>query len=114
MILGTVTVCEDDENNILEIQCPIHRVILIYNIAFGRSSTDVCPVENISETDSDNNCYSDQSWSVGLEKCMGKQSCSLEASSQEFGDPCPETKKYLSISYTCRTSKNNTIFLYEK
>ena len=86
-------------------KCPIHRVILIYNIAFGRLSSNVCSNQNSSEIVSDTNCYSEKSWSVAFEKCMGKQNCSLEASSEEFGDPCPEKEKYLSVSYTCRTSK---------
>ena len=84
----------------------MHRVIIIYNIAFGRLSSNVCSDQNSSEKNvSDINCYSDKSWAVAFEKCMGKQNCILEASSKEFGDPCPETEKYLAVSYTCRTSK---------
>ena len=104
-ISGATNVCEDDENNKMDLICPEHQVILIFSIAFGRLNSHICPEETDSEEVVNTNCDSESSWAVGFEKCMGKQNCTLIASSEEFGDPCPGIRKYLSVSFTCRPSK---------
>ena len=35
--------------------------------------------------------------------CEGKTSCSIDVTSSVFGDPCPDTYKYLEVHYTCQT-----------
>jgi len=98
-------VCEDDENNNMEIMCPEHQVILIFSISFGRLNSHICPkneTEEDSEKDINTSCVSEFSWPVAFQKCMGMQNCTLVASVEEFGDPCPGTAKYLSVSHTCR------------
>ena len=102
----------------MELICPEHEVILIFSVSFGRLNSHICPekVEN-KELKAENatkapekvintNCESESSWLVAFEKCMGRQNCTLTASIEEFGDPCPGTRKYLSVSHTCRPRKN--------
>ena len=37
-----------------------------------------------------------------MELCEGKNSCQIQALDSLFGDdPCPETTKYVKVSYTC-------------
>ena len=95
----------------MEIMCPEHQVILIFSISFGRINSHICPkneTEEDSEKEINTSCVSEFSWPVAFQKCMGMQNCTLEASVEEFGDPCPGTTKYLSVSHTCRPSNNNT------
>ena len=98
--------CEDNEDNVLEMKCPEHTVVLIFTIAFGRFNSDVCPDKDMEGYVPVKTCYSVMSWPVAFQKCVGKQECRVQASSDEFGDPCPGRRKYLSVSYTCRSSKN--------
>ena len=68
--------------------------------------------EDDSQKEINTSCASEFSWPVAFQKCMGMQNCTLEASIEEFGDPCPGTRKYLSVSHTCRPSIANTILKF--
>ncbi|VDK58786.1 unnamed protein product [Gongylonema pulchrum] len=35
------------------------------------------------------------------ERCDGYQRCSIPVNSEELGDPCPDTEKYLELQYEC-------------
>ena len=41
-------------------------------------------------------------------RCDGQQSCSISISSREFGDPCPNTPKYLEVHYGCVPKSTTT------
>ncbi|KAL2082611.1 hypothetical protein ACEWY4_022429 [Coilia grayii] len=50
-------------------------------------------------------CQSETTLQVLTTRCQGRQSCSIRASSREFGDPCyAGTRKYLNVIYTCGES----------
>ena len=34
-------------------------------------------------------------------RCDGKRSCDIEVNSGVFGDPCPNTHKYVEVHYAC-------------
>ena len=36
-----------------------------------------------------------------LRKCQGNPLCSVSATNEVFGDPCPGTHKYLEVNYVC-------------
>lgn len=41
-----------------------------------------------------------------IKRCHGKRSCSIYASTYEFGDPCyPGIQKHLNVIYTCGESQ---------
>lgn len=42
-----------------------------------------------------------------LFRCAHKQNCSVLASTNMFGDPCPGTHKYLEAHYQCVSGKQN-------
>ncbi|XP_071494432.1 L-rhamnose-binding lectin CSL1-like [Diadema antillarum] len=48
------------------------------------------------------NCAQESSFLRVKEACGGRPSCSLVARN-EWGDPCPETYKYLEVVYSCRS-----------
>ena len=41
-------------------------------------------------------------------RCDGASSCSIHISSNEFGDPCPNTPKYLEVHYGCVPKSTTT------
>lgn len=40
-----------------------------------------------------------------LFRCNDQQNCSIVASTSQFGDPCPNTHKYLEAHYRCISGK---------
>ena len=34
-------------------------------------------------------------------RCNYHQSCMVVSTNEEYGDPCPDTNKYLQMQYTC-------------
>ena len=54
--------------------------------------------------------YRGSSWIIYLYssyvcRCDHKKSCEIQASSAIFGDPCPNTPKYLEVTYFCYRGK---------
>ncbi|XP_068344758.1 beta-galactosidase 3-like [Pyrus communis] len=46
-------------------------------------------------------CHATTSYSVLQKKCIGKQSCAVTISNSNFGDPCPNVLKRLSVEAVC-------------
>lgn len=53
-------------------------------------------------------CQSATALQLMIKRCHGKRSCSIYASTYEFGDPCyPGIQKHLNVIYTCGKSQNS-------
>lgn len=91
----TVIVCED---GMMELRCSVGK-LKINTAVYGRTEgRNVCPHKNINKTD----CKSTSSDTVVRNKCDGESSCSITVSNSVFGgDPCPNTYKYLDVTFTC-------------
>ncbi|XP_040204421.1 protein eva-1 homolog C-like [Rana temporaria] len=99
--------CEDDR---LRLSCKRNTGIAIYSATFGRVQGDSleCPYQDLAMTSTE--CQSPSSLSLMTQRCQGKRSCSIYASTYEFGDPChPGVRKHLNVIYTCVPKK----LLYE-
>ncbi|KAM9317138.1 protein eva-1 homolog C-like [Gastrophryne carolinensis] len=100
--------CEDDR---LRLSCKRNTVIAIYSATFGRRQGGgglECPDQNLGMSSVE--CQSSASLSLMTMRCQGKKSCSVYASTFEFGDPCyPGVRKHLNVIYTCVPKK----LLYE-
>ncbi|XP_048431228.1 beta-galactosidase 3-like [Pyrus x bretschneideri] len=46
-------------------------------------------------------CHATTSYSVLQKKCIGQQSCAVTISNSNFGDPCPNVLKRLSVEAVC-------------
>ncbi|XP_015794803.1 A-agglutinin anchorage subunit [Tetranychus urticae] len=92
----TATACE---NSVLEIVCEKDTHINLIRANFGRFSIQTCNEHGSHEMKVD--CVSPISFRVMEESCGMKQSCVIPANSGHFGDPCPETPKYLEAHYQC-------------
>ncbi|KAM9196303.1 protein eva-1 homolog C-like isoform 2-T2 [Mergus octosetaceus] len=91
--------CEDDK---LRLSCKKSMVIAIYSAVFGRTQGGSleCPYQNQGMPMID--CQSATALQLMIKRCHGKRSCSIYASTYEFGDPCyPGIRKHLNVIYTC-------------
>jgi hypothetical protein len=88
------------EGSSLSLTCEAGTVINIIRANFGRFSKSVCPSESRDNTWS-TCCIQPTSLRVVNGLCGEKSSCSVPVSSSQFGDPCPETPKYLELVFTC-------------
>lgn len=53
-------------------------------------------------------CQSATALQLMIKRCHGKRSCSIYASTYEFGDPCyPGIQKHLNVIYTCGKLQNS-------
>lgn len=92
----TVYACEEKT---LTIACEPGYLIKLIRANYGRFSIPIC--NDHGNVEWSVNCMSAKSYSVLLSKCSNKQNCSVLASTNTFGDPCPGTHKYLEAHYKC-------------
>ncbi|NXH42182.1 EVA1C protein, partial [Dicaeum eximium] len=94
--------CEDDK---LRLSCKKSMVIAIYSAVFGRTQGGSleCPYQNLGMPMIE--CQSATALQLMTKRCHGKRSCSIYASTYEFGDPCyPGIQKHLNVIYTCENT----------
>lgn len=99
----TAYVCE---KKYLKINCPENNFISVVRANFGRFSITIC--NEHGNVDWSVNCASQQSYTVLSKNCDGFTNCSISASTDIFGDPCPGTLKYLEVHYKCLSSISST------
>ncbi|XP_054052238.1 protein eva-1 homolog A isoform X1 [Rissa tridactyla] len=95
--------CEDDK---LRLSCKKSMVIAIYSAIFGRTQGGSleCPYQTLGMPMIE--CQSATALQLMIKRCHGKRSCSIYASTYEFGDPCyPGIRKHLNVIYTCVPKK---------
>ncbi|XP_072946025.1 latrophilin Cirl isoform X2 [Epargyreus clarus] len=87
------------EGKTLKIGCGEGSVIHLIRANYGRFSITIC--NDHGNTDWSVNCMSTKSLRVLHSRCSMHQNCSILASTNMFGDPCPSTLKYLEAHYQC-------------
>ncbi|XP_037051049.1 latrophilin Cirl-like isoform X3 [Bradysia coprophila] len=87
------------EGKTLTIECEPGNLINLIRANYGRFSITIC--NDHGNVDWSVNCMSAKSLRVLHSKCAHKQNCSVLASTNMFGDPCPGTHKYLEAHYQC-------------
>ena len=91
-----MNICERYEHTI---RCPSEKIIHVLQASYGRQNRDTCPSSD--EYTSNTNCHADNSHAIVGAWCGYWTECTLYANNLEFGDPCPETYKYLMVRYQC-------------
>ena len=93
--MGTSIVCE---NEIVHISCEANQTISVTSASYGRNSGTICPTTSGSST---RGCRAADSLTIVQDLCDGRQTCSVPARNNVFGDPCQNTYKYLYIEHCC-------------
>jgi hypothetical protein len=110
------TACEKRSSPLLSLSCPSGFLIQVTGAMYGRVQHDICRGNSQGLRGS---CVAESSLSVVSERCNLRRSCSIEASNNNFGDPCFGIEKYLEVDYTCipanavpNKEENSTIPLF--
>ncbi|XP_035214204.1 latrophilin Cirl-like isoform X3 [Stegodyphus dumicola] len=98
----TAYACEGRQ---LRISCDVGHMIHLLRANYGRFSISICNEHGNLDWSVD--CTSPNSFNVIKDTCGMKNSCSLSASPDLFGDPCPGTPKYLEAHYQCVPEKSS-------
>ncbi|XP_054920461.1 latrophilin Cirl-like isoform X4 [Dermacentor andersoni] len=92
----TAYACEGSQ---LGFSCPEGQLISLIRANYGRFSISICNEHGTLDWSVD--CKSNRSYNVIRDSCGMRRKCSLPASTDVFGDPCPGTFKYLEAHYQC-------------
>lgn len=98
------------EEKTLTIGCEPGYVINLIRANYGRFSITIC--NDQGNVDWSVNCMSAKSLRVLFAKCSHKQNCSILASTNTFGDPCPGTHKYLEAHYQCVSGMDYSLLFF--
>ena len=89
------------EHSYLTLNCQQDHGIKIIYANYGRfvPSSVFCPYHTTHNDRTD--CIASNSQTIVQKQCDGGQTCRVFASNSVFGDPCPNTYKYLEIEFEC-------------
>ncbi|XP_028816523.1 protein eva-1 homolog C isoform X2 [Denticeps clupeoides] len=110
----TAHACNGDT---LTVKCPSKTTVSILSVFYGRRipSQYLCPSTNLNMTGDENTeCMSSTAIQKVISECQDRRTCQLPVISAVFGqDPCPETTKYVIVSYKCRPEHHRTKMVCE-
>ncbi|XP_048032984.1 protein eva-1 homolog C isoform X2 [Megalobrama amblycephala] len=89
----------------LSIICPSRTSVSVLSAFYGRRipSPYLCPHSNPNITEENTDCISTTAIQKVMSECQDRQECQISVVSPVFGqDPCPETSKYIIVSYKCK------------
>uniref|UniRef100_A0A669BGT4 SUEL-type lectin domain-containing protein n=1 Tax=Oreochromis niloticus TaxID=8128 RepID=A0A669BGT4_ORENI len=78
------------------------QVIVVYWANYGRRDNTTCPDGNTAQLQNVT-CLSPGSPEYVTNRCNWQNSCTVEAKTSVFGDPCGGTYKYLEVVYDCQS-----------
>lgn len=90
-----VLICEGFTKNI---RCQDDQHLYIHRAFYGRSNSVTCSDSRAQQI----SCSMPDVFVAISHWCNGERECTLAASNRTFGDPCPQTSKYLSLQYSCQ------------
>uniref|UniRef100_A0A673LZV3 SUEL-type lectin domain-containing protein n=1 Tax=Sinocyclocheilus rhinocerous TaxID=307959 RepID=A0A673LZV3_9TELE len=89
----------------LSIRCPTRTSVAVVSAFYGRRvpSPYLCPQANPNITEENTDCTSTTAIQKVMSECQDRRECQIPVVSPVFGqDPCPETSKYIIVSYKCK------------
>ena len=98
-----VTICEDDTHRL---RCPDDKLLHLKSVFWGRDNHETCSRPHVGST----TCSDESAVSKARDRCEGKGSCVVGANRWTFGDPCPDTSKFLRIEYECTRIMKGEVF----
>ncbi|KAL3975124.1 hypothetical protein ACER0C_023750 [Sarotherodon galilaeus] len=97
--------CEGSQANL---QCGEAQVIVVPWTNYGRRDNTTCSDGRPDSQLQNVNCSSPNSTEYVTNRCNWQNSCTVEAKSSVFGDPCGDTYKYLEVVYDCQAGSSKT------
>ncbi|XP_049823101.1 latrophilin Cirl isoform X3 [Aethina tumida] len=96
------------EGKTLKIECKEGELIKLIRANYGRFSITIC--NDHGNTDWSVNCMSPKSLQVLLRSCVqnDNSTCIIDVNNEVFGDPCPDTHKYIEVQYYCDATTTTT------
>ena len=94
------------EGGTVSVACSSGLIITAVNFASYGTPTGTCGAYNTSS------CHAPSSYSVVANACINQPSCSVDANSKVFGDPCDKTPKGLYVEVTCGELKPSIVPTY--
>ena len=91
------------EGGTVSVACSSGLKITAVNFASYGTPTGTCGAYNTSS------CHAPSSYSVVANACINQPSCSIDANSKVFGDPCEEALKGLYVQVTCDELKPSIV-----
>uniref|UniRef100_A0A3Q0T4R1 SUEL-type lectin domain-containing protein n=1 Tax=Amphilophus citrinellus TaxID=61819 RepID=A0A3Q0T4R1_AMPCI len=88
------------EHSLAHLQCDAGQIIHVYHADFGRRDPNICSFRRDKERLQNVKCS--RPTNKVAERCNRRSSCSMRAASSVFEDACPNTYKYLELTYTCQ------------
>ncbi|KAL3999793.1 adhesion G protein-coupled receptor L3 [Sarotherodon galilaeus] len=88
------------EHSLAHLKCDDGQVIHVYQADFRRCDPNICSFRRDNQRLQNVKCSLPTD--KVAERCNGRNSCSMRAAPSVFGDSCPNTYKYLELTYTCR------------
>ncbi|XP_067255433.1 L-rhamnose-binding lectin CSL3-like [Chanodichthys erythropterus] len=85
------------QGKIAVLQCDEGGIHII-NANYGRTDAKTC----MSNLMIDTSCFQISSHYIMSIRCDGTSRCAVPAGNAVFGDPCPDSYKYLDVSYECQ------------
>ncbi|KAL9985734.1 hypothetical protein ACROYT_G008174 [Oculina patagonica] len=86
------------------ISCQDGKIIQVLQASYGRHDLSTCKNPLFYNVYQSTNCHAENSHAIVEATCSYKPSCELYADDSVFGNPCPETYKYLKVGYRCAES----------
>ncbi|XP_051540324.1 protein eva-1 homolog C-like isoform X2 [Myxocyprinus asiaticus] len=91
------------DGDLLLLSCPRHSTITIQSAFYGQSEALTGIVPRMRCQWRNHSCSATTVLQKVLSECQGYRDCQLLVNHQVFGhNPCPETPKYLHVSYRCK------------
>ncbi|KAL4235754.1 G-protein coupled receptor 2 [Mactra antiquata] len=89
------------ENSYIHLSCKNDdERIRILRANYGRFSLVVCNEHGVNKG-WNLQCSANSSIQIVTQQCEGKTKCTLRVNNEVFGDPCPDTYKYIEVQYYC-------------
>ena len=93
----------------MSLSCSSPTIIRIDSAVYGHYDSIVC-----SGPDYTTNCHQDGDFDIVDDLCSGEESCDINVGIDTFGsDPCPNSQKYLDLTYTCIASREYSLQIIE-
>ncbi|XP_030216026.1 protein eva-1 homolog C isoform X3 [Gadus morhua] len=98
----------------LRLHCPRHSTISVHSAFYGSGDDDARLCGSGSAEAANSSCSALTTLQKLMSVCQSQRQCSLPVTPLLFGrDPCPGTRKYLTVVYKCKPTEHKRLVVCE-